>query len=141
MVLFLYKQWVVSPRRRPCDVAGQRSWPQLQDRRRRGFRQRCNTASPTAAIATCVPPPTRIHPPGKEQDVLPLDGLDPGRVKQIRRPSGEQHRIAVERTSGDGQPRQGIDRIVLEDDHQSAGPDHARHLVQERGPLLRRHVM
>src|SRR4051794_18505689 len=68
---------------------------------------------------------------GESRVRQPLPGLAPG----------EQDGVLVEWAVADGLPRQRVERIVLEDRDQPAGPRHPLHLRHEPGALRGWHVM
>ena len=58
-----------------------------------------------------------------------------------RRARAEQHGVLVERAAEHCEPRQRVERIVLDQAGDAAGPHHAAHLGKEAGPGVRRHVV
>jgi hypothetical protein len=53
----------------------------------------------------------------------------------------QQDRVLVEHAVGHDAAGHRVERVVLEDRRDAAGPQHARHLGRERAPARRRHVV
>ena len=80
--------------------------------------------------------------PRQQREISRTDVAQSGILEQpprLARP--QQHRIAVELATHDGQPRQRIERVVLDDANQAARPHHPSDLTQEAKPSVRRDVM